>query len=58
MYADDLVLWSTEEYVGTENYRLQQALKSHEVWMEKWQLVINAKKLLIPCLVFLLESRR
>jgi len=26
LYADDLVLWCTEEYATTENYRMQIAL--------------------------------
>lgn len=44
VYADDLVLWSTEEFLGTANYRLQEVLKSLEIWMKKWHLAINARK--------------
>ena len=44
MYADDLVLWCTEESLPTANYRLQAALKNLQSWTEQWAVSINAAK--------------
>ena len=44
IYADDLVIWSTEEHLTTANYRLREALKVLEEWTRKWLLTINAEK--------------
>ena len=44
IYADDLVLWCSEEYLTTANYRLQEALTVLEQWMKKWVVNINASK--------------
>ena len=44
IYADDLVLWCSEEYLTTANYRLQQALNVLEGWTKQWLVKINAKK--------------
>ena len=44
IYADDLVLWCTEEYLTTANYRLQEALKILENWTKMWLQTINPKK--------------
>ena len=32
IYAEDLVLWCSEEHLSTANYRLQQALNTLEGW--------------------------
>ena len=32
IYADDLVIWCSEEYVTTARYRIQNALNKIEVW--------------------------
>ena len=44
IYADDLVLWCSEEHITTANYRLQQALNVLERWTKQWLVKINAKK--------------
>jgi len=44
IYADDLVLWCTEESLPTANYRLQEALHSLQAWTEQWIVSINATK--------------
>ena len=44
IYADDLVLWCTEEYLSTANFRLQLALDTLNNWTKKWLVKINATK--------------
>ena len=44
IYADDLVLWCSEEHITTANFRLQQALDVLERWTKQWLVKINAKK--------------
>ena len=44
IYADDLVLWCSEEHLSTENYRMQQALNTLEGWMNWWLVKINSRK--------------
>ena len=44
IYADDLALWCSEEYITTANYRLKLALKEIEDWTRKWQVKINERK--------------
>ncbi|KAL8604432.1 hypothetical protein ACOMHN_042261 [Nucella lapillus] len=44
IYANDLVLWCSEEHLTTTNYRLQQALNVLESWTKQWLVTINAKK--------------
>ena len=44
IYADDLVLWSTEESLATANYRIQEALRAIENWTKRWIVTINASK--------------
>jgi ribonuclease HI len=44
MYADDLILWCTEESIGTARYRLQEALNLLERWTKLWLVKINATK--------------
>jgi len=44
LYADDLVLWCTEEYATTANYRMQIALDKVVTWVEQWCVTINRKK--------------
>ena len=44
IYADDLVLWCSEEYIITANYRLQQALQVIESWARSWLVKANEKK--------------
>ena len=46
MYADDLILWCTEESIGTARYRLQEALNVLDNWTKQWlvKIKINATK--------------
>ena len=44
MYADDLALISTEEYVGTSKFRLQDSLKQLQKWTDSWGMKVNANK--------------
>ena len=44
IYADDLVLWCSEEHLSTPNYRLQEALNTLEGWTKRWLVRINPKK--------------
>ena len=44
IYADDLVLWCSEEHLSTTNYRLQQALNTLEGWTNRWLVRINPRK--------------
>ena len=44
VYADDLVIWCSEEYITTANYRMQQALNALENWTKKWLVKVNATK--------------
>ena len=36
LYADDFVLWCTEEYATTANYGMQIALDKVVTWAEQW----------------------
>ena len=44
IYADDLALWCSEEYVSTANYRLQLALQVMETRTRSWLVKINEKE--------------
>ena len=44
IYADDLVIWCSEEYLTTAWYRLQQALDRLSEWTQKCLVKINAAK--------------
>ena len=44
MYADDLVLWSTEEYTKTPKIRLQEATNILSNWAQYWCVKINKTK--------------
>ncbi|KAK7093030.1 hypothetical protein V1264_008689 [Littorina saxatilis] len=44
LYADDLVLWCSEEYATTATYRIQIALESVAAWAESWCVTINREK--------------
>ena len=44
LYADDLVLWCTEEYATTARYRMQQALDKLTAWTNTWCVTINKEK--------------
>ena len=44
IYADDLVLWCSEEHLSTANYRMQQALNTLEGWTNRWLEKINSRK--------------
>ena len=46
MYADDLVLWSTEAYATTAKIRLQEATNSLSSWAQDWCVKINKLNLL------------
>ena len=44
LYADDLVMWCTEEYATTATFRMQQVAKVPTAWAEKWNVNINKEK--------------
>ena len=44
IYADDLVLWCSEEHLTTANYRLQQALNISEGLTKQWFVKIDPRK--------------
>ena len=44
LYADDLVLWCSEEYATTATYRIQNALKNVAAWAESWCVTVNREK--------------
>ena len=44
IYADDLVIWCTEEHLPTAQFRLQLALDRLNDWTKKWFVKINAAK--------------
>ena len=39
-----MVLWCSEEYITTANYRMQQALEVLEIWTQKWSVKVNSTK--------------
>ena len=41
MYADDFVLWSTEEYATTAKIRLQEAINILSSWTQDWCVKID-----------------
>ena len=44
MYADDLVMWSTEEYDTTAQIRLQTTINILSNWENEWCIKINRNK--------------
>ena len=44
IYADDLVIWCSEEYVTTARYRIQTALNKIEAWTKDWLIKTNPTK--------------
>ena len=44
MYADDLVMWSTEEHATTAQFRLQEAANILSNWTQDWCVKINKTK--------------
>ena len=44
LYADDLVLWCSEDFASTAGYRMQEALNRLNEWTKKWCLTINRDK--------------
>ena len=44
LYADDLVIWCTEEYATTATYRMQQAVNALAAWAKEWNVSINKEK--------------
>ena len=44
LYADDLVLWCSEEYATTATYIIQTALENVAAWAESWCVTINRDK--------------
>ena len=44
MYADDLVLWNTEEYATTAKVRLQEATNILSSWAQDWCVKIKKTK--------------
>ena len=44
IYADDLVLWCSEEYLSTARTRMQEALNALNNWTKTWLVKINSNK--------------
>ena len=44
IYADDMVIWCSEEYVTTAQYRIQTTLDKIEIWTKDWLIKANASK--------------
>ena len=44
LYADDLALWATEEYIGTAKTRLQSTLDNLNEWTNDWIMKTNPQK--------------
>ena len=44
IYADDLVLWCSEEYTTTAQVRLQAALDKVGRWTKEWLVAVNTTK--------------
>ena len=44
MYADNLVMWSTDEYAATAQIRLQTAVNILSNWANEWCVKINRSK--------------
>ena len=44
LYADDLVMWVSEEYAGSAKYRMQQAADVLLAWTKEWNVSINTEK--------------
>ncbi|CAC5377612.1 unnamed protein product [Mytilus coruscus] len=44
LYADDLILWCSDEYATTANNRIQTALNMVVTWAEQWFVTINREK--------------
>ena len=44
LYADDLVMWCSQESAGTARYRMQQAADVLTAWTEEWNVSINKEK--------------
>ena len=44
LYADDLVLWCSEEHAATATYRIQIALENVAAWAESWCVTVNREK--------------
>ena len=44
LYADDLVLWCTEEHASTANYSIQQDIDQLTAWTEDWCVTVNKNK--------------
>ena len=55
LYADDLVLFCTEEHVTTATYRMQLALDTLTAWAEQWCVSINREK--SSATLFLLSTK-
>ena len=44
IYADDLVIWCSAEYLTTATVRIQEALRKLEGWTKRWLVSLNTKK--------------
>ena len=56
IYAGDLALWCSEEYVSTANYRLQLALQAMETRTRSWLVKINENK--TTCTILSLSTQQ
>ena len=50
-----LVLWCSEEYIATANFKLREALNQVEKWTKNWAVKVNAGK--ITYTVFTLSTK-
>lgn len=44
MYADDLVIWCTEEYATVATKQIQRAIDAVTLWADKWCVSVNVDK--------------
>ncbi len=44
LYADDLVIWCSEEFASTATFRMQQAADKLSAWADDWCVQVNTEK--------------
>ena len=55
-FADDLAIWTSEEYISIANNRMQKALSVLEEWSKTWLVNISEEK--TTCTVFSLSNKK
>ena len=58
LYADDLVLYCTEEHATTARYRMQIALDKLTAWSKRWCVAINMDKDKTSATLFTLTAQK